>query len=72
MSEKIRVADFLLKRLHDKYGVKYISLITGNGALVLNDALAKIKDKITPVIALYLVDNKENKFPHLFYNYYNK
>ncbi len=45
---KIRVADYIMKRLHDKYGVKYISLITGNGALVLNDALAKNKD-ITPI-----------------------
>ena len=46
---KIRVADFIMNRLHEKYGVKYISLITGNGALVLNDALGKIKDKIVPI-----------------------
>jgi acetolactate synthase-1/2/3 large subunit len=45
---KIRVADYIIKRLHDKYGVKYISFITGNGALVLNDAVAKNKD-ITPI-----------------------
>lgn len=45
---KVRVADFIMQRLHDKYGVKYISLITGNGALVLNDALAKNKN-ITPI-----------------------
>lgn len=44
----MRVADYLIKRLHDKYGVKYISFITGNGALVLNDAVAKNKN-ITPI-----------------------
>ena len=43
-----RIADFLIERLNIKYGVKCISFITGNGALVLNDAVAKNKN-ITPI-----------------------
>lgn len=45
---KVRVADFIIQRLHDKYGVKQIPLLTGNGALVINDAIAKNKN-ITPI-----------------------
>lgn len=45
---RIRIADFIMQRLYEKYGVKYISLITGNGALVLNDALFQNKN-ITPI-----------------------
>jgi acetolactate synthase-1/2/3 large subunit len=44
----IRLSEFIINRLHQKYKVKYISLITGNGALVLNDALAKNKN-IKPI-----------------------
>ena len=44
----MRIADFIIDRLNKKYGIKYISLLTGNGALVLNDALVKCKD-ITPI-----------------------
>src|SRR4051812_36540105 len=44
----MRVADFIIQRLHDKYGIKYIPLLTGNGSLVINDAIAKNKN-ITPI-----------------------
>lgn len=52
----MRVADFILNRLHSKYGVRHIPLITGNGALVLNDALSKVRDKITPICVLHEQD----------------
>jgi len=56
MSEKIRVADFIMQRLYDRYGINFVSLITGNGALVLNDALFKMKDKITPICVHHEAD----------------
>ncbi len=37
----MRVADYIIDRLNKKYGIKYISLVTGNGSLVINDAIAK-------------------------------
>jgi hypothetical protein len=43
MINKTRIADYIIKRLHDKYRIKYISLLTGNGALVVNDAIVKNK-----------------------------
>lgn len=43
-----RVADFIIRRLNEKYGIKYIPLLTGNGSLVINDAIAKNKN-ITPI-----------------------
>lgn len=44
----MRVADYIIDRLNKKYGVKYIPILTGNGALVLNDALGQNKN-ITPI-----------------------
>ena len=44
----MRIADFIINRLNEKYGIKYVSLLTGNGALVLNDALGQNKN-ITPI-----------------------
>lgn len=46
--EKIRAADYIIDRLNVKYGINIISLLTGNGSLVINDAIAKNKN-ITPI-----------------------
>ncbi len=43
-----RVADDLIDRLYSKHGVRHISLITGNGSLVINDAICQ-HGKIRPV-----------------------
>ncbi len=55
MNTKIRVADYIISRLHDKYGIKYIPLLTGNGSLVINDAIAKNKN-ITPICVHHETD----------------
>ncbi|MBQ9502606.1 MAG: thiamine pyrophosphate-binding protein [Lentisphaeria bacterium] len=43
----MRVADYIFKTLAD-YGVKHVFLVTGGGAMFLNDALGREK-RITPV-----------------------
>lgn len=45
---KIRIADFIIDRLYRKYGISVISLLTGNGSLVINDAISQNKN-ITPI-----------------------
>ena len=40
----IRVADFLIRRLSREYGLKDIFLITGGGAMHLNDAIGRNED----------------------------
>lgn len=40
----MRVADFIIDRLVKKHGIKVIPLLTGNGSLVINDAICKNKD----------------------------
>lgn len=40
-AEKIRVADFIARRLVKKHGVSHVFLITGGGAMHINDALAR-------------------------------
>lgn len=52
---KIRVADFIIKRLNEVYGIKYVPLLTGNGSLVINDAIAKNKN-ITPICVFHEQD----------------
>src|SRR5690349_12112664 len=42
MGSKMRVADYVWKRLAD-YGVNHVFLITGGGAMFLNDALGREK-----------------------------
>ena len=37
----VRVADFLIRRLAEQYGVKDVFLITGGGAMHLNDAIGR-------------------------------
>ncbi len=44
----MRVADDLIDRLYSRHGVRHISLITGNGSLVINDAICQ-HGKIKPV-----------------------
>jgi len=44
----MRAADLMVKRLSSKYGIRHVSLVTGNGSLVINDAICQNKD-ITPV-----------------------
>ena len=39
----MRVADYIIKTLTDKYNVKHIFLVTGGGAMHLNDAVGKNK-----------------------------
>jgi len=53
--EKIRIADFIINRLNTKYGIKYISLLTGNGSLVINNAIAKNKN-IIPICVHHEAD----------------
>ena len=48
---EMRVADFIFKYLADR-GVEYTFLITGGGAMHLNDAL-KLETRITPVCNLH-------------------
>ncbi len=36
----MRAADWIIKELWDNYGIRFISLLTGNGSLVINDAIA--------------------------------
>jgi len=44
MIKKVRVADYIIERLNSKYGVKHIFLISGGGAMHLNDAVGKCKN----------------------------
>jgi acetolactate synthase-1/2/3 large subunit len=44
---KVRVADFIAQFLAD-YGIKHVFLVTGGGAMHLNDAFAK-ESRITPI-----------------------
>ena len=39
----VRVADYIMRRLHDE-GVRHVFMVTGRGALFLNDAVAANKD----------------------------
>lgn len=37
----IKVSDYIIQRLFDKYGVRHVFMVTGGGAMHLNDAIAK-------------------------------
>ena len=39
----IRVADFIMKHLADEIGVRHIFVVTGGGAMHLDDALGRNK-----------------------------
>lgn len=41
MNKLIKLSDYIAERLRDKYGVKYIFMITGGGAMHLNDSFGK-------------------------------
>ena len=39
--QKTRVADYVARRLHE-YGVRHVFLVTGGGAMHLNDAFGRV------------------------------
>jgi len=43
MKKIIKLSDYIAERLRDKYGVKYIFMITGGGAMHLNDSFGKTR-----------------------------
>ncbi len=42
MQNKVRVSDYIAKFLEDR-GIKYVFMVTGGGAMFLNDGIAKSK-----------------------------
>ena len=51
MNKKIRVADYIAQRAVD-FGAQHVFLVTGGGAMHLNDAFTRHK-ALTPVFFLY-------------------
>ena len=56
MKEKIRVSDYIAKFLESR-GITKIFMVTGGGAMFLNDGIAKSK-KIKGIFILYLLKNR--------------
>ena len=47
----IKVSDFIFQHLVEKYGIKHCFLVTGGGAMHLNDSIGPTKGRLLPLLA---------------------